>query len=50
MRRPAQGDAHMGGPLFKLEAHLTTAPFFSGPRASVADIALYPDTASVPEG
>lgn len=33
-----------------METHLTTAPFFGGQRPSVADIALYPYTASAPEG
>ncbi|RIY02070.1 glutathione S-transferase family protein [Aureimonas flava] len=33
-----------------METHLTSAPFFGGTAPTVADIALYPYTASAPEG
>ncbi|WP_279482110.1 glutathione S-transferase family protein [Aureimonas sp. SK2] len=33
-----------------METHLTGAPFFGGMAPTVADIALYPYTASAPEG
>ncbi len=42
----ANGNKALGA----METHLTSGPFFGGTSPTVADIALYPYTASAPEG